>query len=208
MTILAIIMTVIYSSYITNVEAIQIARENGRVHQTARIVFDMMTRDIQSALAEIRLPLETETTHLGFIGETEERNLRRVDRIDFTSLSHMAMTEQGPSTDLCEVGYMVVEDEEEEDTLVLMRREDASPDQDLTEGGRMQELARGIVELRITYEDGRGEERDSWDTTEAGVTAGLPVLVRVRLVLKDSLNREHVFATSVHPELAELRSAT
>jgi hypothetical protein len=29
------------------------------------------------------------------------------------------------------------------------------------------------------------------------------VLVKVRLVLKDELDREHVFSTTVHPELAE-----
>jgi type II secretion system protein J len=202
--ILAIIMAVIYGAYITNVEAIQIARENGRVHQTARIVLDLMTRDIQSAIAEIQDT--SETTRLGFIGKTEERNGRRVDRLDFTSLSHMVLTEQGPNTDLCEIGYMVVEDEEEENTLVLMRRDDASPDEDITEGGGIQELARNILELRITYEDSRGEVRDSWETEGTGETSGLPVLIRVLLVLKDSLGREHVFATSIHPELAGIRS--
>jgi type II secretion system protein J len=204
--ILAIIMAVIYSAYVTNVEAIQIARENGQVHQTARIVLDLMTRDLQSALTELQVP--SETTRLGLIGKTEDRDGRRMDRIDFTTLTHMALTEQGPSTDLCEVGYMVVKDEEQEDVLVLMRRDDASPDEDLTEGGAVQELARDILEFKITYEDSQGEERDSWGTEETGDSSGLPVLVRVRLVLKDNLNREHVFTTSIHPELAGTKKET
>ena len=198
--ILAIIMAAIYSAYVTNVEAIQIARENGQVHQTARIVLDLMTRDLQSALAELRVP--SETTRLGLIGKNQDRDGRRMDRIDFTSLTHMALTEQGPNTDLCEIGYMVVEDEEQEEVLVLMRRDDPSPDEDFTEGGGMQELARDILEFKITYEDSTGEEGDSWGTEETGETSGLPVLIKVRLVLKDTLNREHVFTTSIHPELA------
>ena len=88
--ILAIIMAAIYSAYVTNVEAIQIARENGQVHQTARIVLDLMTRDLESALAELRVT--SETTRLGLIGKNQDRDGRRVDRIDFTTLTHMALT--------------------------------------------------------------------------------------------------------------------
>jgi len=44
----------LYSAYTTNVEAIQIARQNGEVHQTARIVLDRMTKDLQSALIQVR----------------------------------------------------------------------------------------------------------------------------------------------------------
>jgi type II secretion system protein J len=201
--ILAIIMAAIYSAYVSNVEAIQIARENGEVQQTARIVLDLMTKDIQSALVEIEAP--SETTLLGLIGKSEERDGRRMDRIDLTTLTHVALTDQGPSTDLCEVGYRVVQDEEEENVMVLMRRDDSSPDEDLTEGGSVQELARNILEFKITYEDSSGEERDSWGREEAGKTSELPVLVKVRLVLKDGLKREHVFTTSIHPELAGTR---
>jgi hypothetical protein len=32
---------------------------------------------------------------------------------------------------------------------------------------------------------------------------GVSLLDKVRLVLKDELNREHVFSTTIHPELAE-----
>ena len=67
-------------------------------------------------------------------------------------------------------------------------------------------MARNILEFKITYEDGSGEERDSWGTEEEGEASGLPVLIKIRLVLKDSLNREHVFTTSIHPELAGTKS--
>jgi hypothetical protein len=104
---------------------------------------------------------------------------------------------------------MVVEDEEDEQILVLMRRDDPSPDEDLTEGGSLQELTRDILEFRITYAKGQEEddddELDGWGLEGSG---GLPVRIKVRLVLKDKLNREHVFATSIHPELAGISERT
>ena len=210
--ILAIIMAALYSAYTTNVEAIQIARENGLVHQTARIALDRITRDLQSALTEIRSP--SGTNRLGFAGKDQERDGARMDRIDFATLTYMPLAEQSPATDLCEVGYRVVEDGEEPQVLVLMRRQkilsalpgdDAGPGEGFGEGGIEEELARNLAGFRITYEDARGDEVDQWSTQETMSPAALPVLVRVRLVLKDALEREHVFTTTIHPELAGTR---
>lgn len=211
--ILAIIMAALYSAYTTNVEAIQIARENGQVHQTARIALDRITKDLQSALTEMRTV--NGTSQLGFVGKDQERDGKRMDRLDFTTLTYMALSDQSPAADLCEVGYRVVEDPEQQEVLVLMRRqkvlvfipkEDASQGAGFSEGGREQELARNLAGFQITYEDARGEALMRWSTEESNSTAGLPVLVKVRLVIKDALGREHVFTTTVHPELAGTRS--
>ena len=212
--ILAIIMTALYSAYTTNVEAIQIARENGQVHQTARIALDRITRDLQSAVEETWSP--TGTTRLPFVGKEEYRDGRRVDQIDFAALTYMTFSEQSPATDLCEIGYRVVEDPEDQETLVLMRRQKilvALPEGDqgmgegFGEGGSEQELARNLVGFQITYQDGMGEEREGWSTEEElDAHSSLPVLVKVRLVIKDALAREHVFSTAIHPELAGTKS--
>ena len=76
-------------------------------------------------------------------------------------------------------------------------------DEDFTKGGALQEMARNVLEFNLTYQDSRGEDSDTWNTLEGRPISGLPVLIKVRLVLKDELNREHVFSTSIHPELAE-----
>jgi len=200
MAILVIIMAAIYSAYTTNVEAIQIARQNGEVHQLARIVLDRMTKDLQSALIQVSVP--SEKIKLGLIGEDREIDGRRADRIDLTTVTHLMQTETEPGSDLCEIGYLVDEDSEGKD-LVLLRRDDSSVDEDFTEGGLLQEMARNVIEFKLTYEDSEGEEWDKWNTPEGTVGQGLPVLVKVRLVLRDELNREHLFSTAVHPELAE-----
>jgi type II secretion system protein J len=202
MAILVIIMAAVYSAYTTNVEAIQIARQNGEVHQMARIVLDRMTKDLQSALIQVSVP--SEKIKLGLVGEDREIDGRRADRIDFTTVTHLPLTEKGPASDLCEVGYLVEEDPEDKD-LVLWRRDAPSVDEDFTKGGSLQEMARNVVEFNLTYQDSRGEESAQWNTPEGRPGSGLPVLIKVRLVLKDELNREHVFSTSIHPELAETR---
>jgi hypothetical protein len=60
-----------------------------------------------------------------------------------------------------------------------------------------------VLEFTLTYQDSRGEESDKWNTLEGTPASGLPVLIKVRLVLRDELNREHVFSTTIRPELAE-----
>jgi len=200
MVILVIIMAALYSAYTTNVEAIQIARQNGEVHQTARIVLDRMTKDLQSALMQVSNP--SDKIKLGLVGEDREIDGRRADRMDFTTVTHLPLTEKGPASDLCEIGYLIEEDSEDK-VLVLLRRDDPSVDEDFTKGGLLQEMARNVLEFNLTYQDSRGEESDRWNTLEGMPASGLPVLIKVRLVLKDELNREHVFSTTIHPELAE-----
>jgi len=198
--ILVIIMAALYSAYTTNVEAIQIARQNGEIHQTARIVLDRITKDLQSAL--IRTSVASERIKLGLIGEDREIDGRRADRMDFTTVTHLPMMENAPASDLCEIGYLIEEDSEGK-VLVLLRRDDPSVDEDFTKGGWLQEMARNVLEFKVTYQDSRGEDSDRWNTLENRPGPGLPVLIKVRLVLKDELNREHVFSTAIHPELAE-----
>jgi type II secretion system protein J len=200
MAILVIIMAALYSAYSTNVEAIQIARQNGEVHQTARIVLDRMTKDLQSALIQVRG--SSEKIKLGLVGADRELYGRRADHIDFTTVTHLPLTEKGPASDLCEIGYLVDEDPEGQ-VLVLLRRDAFSVDEDFTKGGSLQEMARNVLEFKLTYQDAEGKDLDQWNTIEGKPTSGLPVLIKVRLMLKDELNREHVFSTTIHPELAE-----
>jgi prepilin-type N-terminal cleavage/methylation domain-containing protein len=200
MAILVIIMAALYSAYTTNVEAIQIARQNGEVHQSARIVLDRLSKDLQSALIQVSVP--SEKIRLGLVGEDREIDGRRADRLDFTTVAHLSLTEKGPASDLCEVGYFIDEDPEAK-VLVLFRRDDPSVDEDFTKGGSQLEMARKVIEFNVAYQDSRGDDSDKWNTLEGVPGAGLPVLVKIRLVLKDELNREHVFSTTVHPELAE-----
>lgn len=196
-TILTILMAAVYGTYTSNVEAVQIARFNSQINQTARIVFDRMIKDIESAIIE----LPVEGLELGIVGKNEEIDGMAADRIDFTSLAHIPMGRNQVRTDLCEIGYFLERDETGEG-LILYRREDWSVDEDFTEGGRSFELARMISGLDIVYGDSQGETHEEWNV-EGDEVGGplLPSLVNIRLTIRDPLGREKTFTTSVHPVL-------
>ena len=135
------------------------------------------------------------------IGKDQEIEGKPADRLDFTTLSHLVMDEREPPTDLCEVGYQLVEDPEGEG-FILYRRDDGSLDDNLTEGGISHELARRVSGLDITYQDIDGGEFDNWDTVEGKPGSALPSLILIRLTIMDQEGREELFTTGVHPALA------
>lgn len=199
--IMAIVLTAIYGAYTSNIETVQIARQSGLVNQTARIILDRMSRDLESAF--ISAPAEPgsgETPKTGLLGQDQEIDGRPADRLDFTSLSHVPLGKTGLRTDLCEIGYHLEADTEEEG-LIIYRRDHAILDQDVTEGGHPLELSRMIWGLDIAYQDQEGEEFDTWDSFEGTHKDVLPSLVRITLTVKDQQGGEHIFRTGVHPAL-------
>ena len=199
-TILGIIMAAIYAAYTSNVEAIQIGRQSAQVSQTARIVLDRMSKDLESAFIGAHLP--EKRPELGMIAEDGEIDEKPVDTLDFTTLTHLTVREGGLQTDLCEIGYYLEEDQED-GGFILYRRDDGIVDDDFTSGGETHELARMVTGLDITFQDSQGEEFDNWNTLEGEGKDTLPSLVRIRLTLKDQLGKEQTFMTSIHPQLAE-----
>ena len=138
--ITAMVMAAIYGAYTSNLGAIQAARQSGLVNQTARIILDRMCRDLESAFITAPPAPDSETTpRTGLLGADREIDGMAADRFDFTSLSHLPLSETDLHTDLCEIGYHL-EADEEEGCLIIYRRDQAIPDQDLSEGGRTTEL--------------------------------------------------------------------
>lgn len=197
--ITAILLAAVYGSYASSLGAIQAARDQGDVDQTARAVLDRMTRDLECAF--IDAGDGRGDARPGMIGEDGETDAGPSDRICFTGLTHLSLTPEDPGTDLCEIGYRLAEDPEG-DGFILYRRDQPVPDADLTTGGLRQELARGVTGLDIMYRDGKGNTLDHWNTLEGAPDRGLPPLITVRLSIRDPGGREHLFVTSVHPVLA------
>ncbi|MBN1106592.1 MAG: prepilin-type N-terminal cleavage/methylation domain-containing protein [Deltaproteobacteria bacterium] len=189
--ILAVVLVSLYSAYTSQVEAIQLVEHRGRVQQVARIVLDRMQKDLESAFPGRQV--SSTGAALGLIGDEH--------RLDFTTLTHLALVPGNVPTDLCEVGYRVEEDPDGEG-LTLIRRDDPIPDEDLTEGGHSQELTRGVTGFDLAFYDNEGREHETWNTLTAGKGQGLPSLVRIRLALMDGLGKEHVFVTTIHLALA------
>jgi prepilin-type N-terminal cleavage/methylation domain-containing protein len=198
--ILGIILTVVYGAYTTNADTIQSARKMAEINQVARIVLDLISKDLQCAIVEV--PDESGEVTLAMLAEDLEIDDRPADKIDFTSLNHLALGPQDLRTDLCEIGYYLKEDEEQE-MLILYRRDDPTVDDRLTEGGSSFELAQRVGGLNFIFLNPFGEEFDSWDTSDEGFEEQLPALIKIALILLDEQGYEHVFTTSVHPSLAK-----
>jgi hypothetical protein len=135
------------------------------------------------------------------IGKSQDLEGKPMDRIDFTTLNHLALGDEGPQTDLCEVGYQVVEDSENKG-FKLFRRDDAILDEDLTDGGFSHEIAGRVAGLDISYQDGNGEEFDDWNSNQGPHAGRLPSLITIKLSLMDEEAQEYLFTTSIHPALA------
>jgi len=199
-SIVGIIMAAVYGAYTSNLEGIQAARGSSQLSQTARIVFDRMSKDLESAYLGGGF---SKKLAFGMVADDEEIDGRPADKIDFTALSHLVSQENGLQTDLCELGYSIKEDPAN-GPFILYRRDSGIVDDDLGSGGRVEELARMVAGLDLKFQDKSGSEFEDWNTLEDPHKNTLPSLVQIRLILKDKQGREHTYITSVHPELAEL----
>jgi len=198
-SILVIILSVVYGAYTSNLDTIQQAERYGRVDQVARVVLERMTMDLMGAVGRASL-MET-AAEVGFVAENGEIEGAPADRIHFTSTAHLALRPTEPRTDLCEIGYHLEKDPDHEG-MILYRRDDPTPDDDLTEGGLSLELAKGIERLEFVFQDAEGTEHEAWNTLEGSPGPLLPRLVAITLGVLDDEGRSHIFTTSVHPPLS------
>jgi hypothetical protein len=190
---------VVYGAYISNVEAVSLARNEAEIYQQARIAMDRMAVDLESSIVEMHV--KDENIEFGMIGENREINGHPADTVNFTAFSHLSLVGKTPKTDLCEIGFELTE-EHAEQILFLQRREDYIPDENIKEGGTSHELAWNVGGLNIVYEDGQGDRFDEWNTFEGQHKGSLPSLITIRLTLNDPEGRERTFELSVHPGLA------
>lgn len=197
--ILGIVLVGVYGAYTSNVDAIQTARYVGEVNQTARVVLERMSRDLASSIVEGYV--QGQGVSLGMVCRDRTVDGRDADEIHFTSLAHVEPGEAEGQTDLCEIGYRL-EEAPDGKGFILFRRDDPTPDEDITEGGSSLELARAIGGLGITFEDADGQTYEEWNTIEEGKVRALPALVRMEILILDNAGGQHRFVTSVHPGLA------
>lgn len=152
--------------------------------QVARVTLALLTADLRAAC-----PLSKEHEFIGMqrkLGDLETGNL------DFGT-HHYTPARSGEG-DFCQVSYFVERNPESGET-VLMRRRNPRIGVDPLAGGRREEIARGIRELKFEYYDG-WEWYDTWGDsdertevkqansfkTRSNLT-GLPEAVRIRLAI-------------------------
>jgi general secretion pathway protein J len=154
-----------------------------RAHE-GREALQRIVRDLSSAYISLHVPdvqaLLTERT--AFVGRTSIP----FDRVDFTAFAHRRTVRNSHESDQAEVGYFVVSDPDDPETMDLVRREQTPIDLDPLKGGIVDVVAENVSEFHLRYlEPQTGQWLDTWDSMQTtGQPNRLPLEVSIRLVLK------------------------
>jgi prepilin-type N-terminal cleavage/methylation domain-containing protein len=201
-SILAIILTLLYTAYHAQMMTTSEAEDMARTNQIGRVIFERMTKDLESAV--IRFPNMVTAGLLGMESEDREEDGFPADRIRFTSLSHMEPGASPPHTDLCEIGY-TLEPDPEGPGFILMRMDDPTPDGDMSSGGSTIEVGRSITGLDFVFEDDAGNLFNQWNASELDQGEKTPAIISISITLLDRSGRRHRYATSVGLPLIGVR---
>ena len=237
-SLVALMWTSISSMFVTR----DLVDERADRYQQIRITMNRMVQEIASAymagptFGREELPGE-ESFGAGAAGDEEEGEaalaqamsyqepiqfgfIGRDDRLDFTSLAHQRTAEGEKAGHHAEIGYFTRSRRNEEGRIVqeLVRREDVTYDDELTEGGVLYVMLPevegiefeywdpGPVELGTMEEIAQGRWVDSWDTTGRDQAGRLPPRVRLTITLPPQgiMQGEESFTTQTEIAMTEV----
>lgn len=134
----------------------------------------------------------------------------RDDRLAFTSFAHMRTVEGERASHHAEIAYYITETQEDGESVdSLVRREDTTVDDDITQGGKVYTLIPNVDEIEFEYWDagevdiGTEEEMaegrwvGEWDTSDKEFHDRLPFRVRITVTLppQGPFGTEETFST-------------
>lgn len=214
-TITALTWSSISSMYRTR-DLIELRTER---YQVMRIAMDRMTTEIGSAYMageqfggeplpgeEFVEPANEEEAEAALAAALTEPiqfgMIARDDELNFTSFAHLRTVEGERASHHAEIGYFVRTARSDDGDMVkkLMRREDTTPDDDITRGGVIYTMYEDIESIQFEYWDpgsvelgtleeiAQGRWVKSWDTTQREHAGRLPQRVRITLELPAPLN--------------------
>jgi general secretion pathway protein J len=160
-----------------------------------------------------RSAAQREPVQFGLIG--------RDDEIHFTTFAHIRSLEGEKASQHAEIGYFIDRGRDRDSGRLvtrLMRREDTTLDDDITDGGTVYTLIPDIESVKFEYWDpgpvqmgtmeemAEGRWRDSWDTTRTEYGGRLPTRIRVTVTLppQDPRGNEEVFTIQTQIETSEV----
>jgi type II secretion system protein J len=178
-SILALVATLTFASLSNALTTRDVLEQEDKANQAARIALQRIRRDLSLAY------LTKNTAAVGtyrtlFAGQDD--NL--ADRVWFASLSHQRLYKDAREGDQTEITYWTVDDPEQRDALVLLRREAPRIDHEPEKDGTIAPLAYGVKAFDLQYLDSQDAEwRKEWDTAGTETPNRLPRAVRVTLTL-------------------------
>jgi hypothetical protein len=190
--IIAVIMAIVYGSFAGTVRTVRIGEAEGEAYRKASIILNRMIVEINCAF----MPPEPELADVpyGFFGEDREEDGVPRDSLYFTSTGvPLGGRPIGPK----EIGFSIAADPETGMPVFLLR-EDTTPDEDLAEGGVTYPLGQGVWGLDVTYYDATGKKWERWESASPVFGGNLPRLVKISLILKNSMGEFVSVETQSH----------
>lgn len=158
-------------------------------YREGRIALQRITQDLSAAYLSAHVPIDPslQVVSTAFVGERDSP----AAVLHFNSFANRRLSEGALESDQIEVSYFGSEDPDRARVTDLVRRVSTRPDQEPTEGGRVEVLATNIDLFHVEYLDPlSGRWREDWDSRSVvGEKGRLPLQVKVVLVLNDGMRR-------------------
>lgn len=191
--IAAIVLVASYLCLSAGLASQKIVEPRIEVLQSARVAMALMSADLRSAC-----PLSKD---FDFVGEHRMLGEMAADNLDFATHFHTpARPREG---DYCQVSYFA-DKSRKAGTFSLWRRRNPTIAPNPLSGGSREEIARGLLGLKLEYYDGQDwyeswgdanpEKRQKNSAVVAPNLAGMPEAVRITLVLDSNPGKPAVAA--------------
>jgi general secretion pathway protein J len=193
MFILAVVISLIFASYIGTFRTIDETESQAEVYQMARITLERMREDLESAyiLTQPATPGSGQQAlnPKGFVGEDKEIMGKEADTLSFFSRAHLVFDDDDKDAGLTEIVYYT-EENEEGDSLVLYRSDTPEFEEPPGKGAGGLILCEDLLSVNVTYYDENGDVYDDWDSIEGQFKDKLPKMVSIVLEFVDKLHPE------------------
>lgn len=184
-SILAVILTFVYLSFFTAFRAKSYVEQRNEVYQVGNQIMFHLKRELSSAFLDIQ-PNGAIAPYTYFLGIKDEWNGNPMDKLFFTTLSHVDIPIGGEinGSDYAAIGYDPQIDHDNNIAYLVRRETPFFTTEPLTQGtGYI--ISHSIVSFAIYYFDPATKQWfDEWNTTLPGHNY-LPYAVLIQLILKD-----------------------
>ncbi|MBI2890610.1 MAG: prepilin-type N-terminal cleavage/methylation domain-containing protein [Nitrospirae bacterium] len=176
-------------------------------------VLHQIVKDLQSAYViqgrDNTLPGPRSEARTFFACEDTGFGVEAWDKLSFTSVGHVIIPRSGPErqyeSELTEITYELVSGGDDPETGILQRREVSPPAAGVDDQQASIPVAERVAGFDVACIDSEGRPREDWDSRQLdgrGQLIGLPVLVRITLVVKGEGGEKQTRTTAVTLPLA------
>ena len=192
LTIMAMVLTAVYSVFAFQQKAVRAAAENRDVYGQGLVILDRLCRDLSGTWLPESAVRDGSPIQYRFEGE--------VDSLNFASTSVLSVSEaQGDQ--IVEIGYRLVDNTDTaEDKYILYRRQDDSPDDDPENGGREFRMTSDLTSFEIIFRDQTNQETQSISAVQKDA---LPLAVQIKMELSTIEGQTEAFQTMVYLPVAQ-----